>query len=69
MVDERSSPSKGWQEINAIMTEGGLSDTEEVIMFQKAQAGDAPSYEEDTQLDDAQADVTQYSDDGRYDTL
>lgn len=68
MVDERSSPSKGWQEVNAIMTEGGLSETDELITFHQSQA-DSPSYEEDTQLDDAQEDVTQYSDDGRYDTL
>ncbi|WP_414838010.1 hypothetical protein ACK3SF_01260 [Candidatus Nanosalina sp. VS9-1] len=57
MVDEVSSPSKGWQEVNALMQKGGLSDIEEVIMFNKAQSGDA-SYEEataQTQLSDYQA--------------
>ena len=69
MVDERSSPSKGWQEVNTIMTEGGLSETDEIIMFHQAQSGDAPSYEGDTENDDAQTDVTQYSDSRRYDAL
>ncbi len=45
MVDEASSPSKGWAEIDAMMKSGGLSEKEEVILFQMAQAGETPSYE------------------------
>lgn len=58
MVDENTSPSKGWQEVNAIMTEGGLSEKEEVIMFHQAQSGDT-SYEEAT----SQTDITSYAED------
>ncbi|MFB6204021.1 MAG: hypothetical protein ABEJ75_00070 [Candidatus Nanohaloarchaea archaeon] len=44
MVDERASPSKGWVEIDSIMERGAVSEMDEVILFQAAQSGAAPSY-------------------------